>query len=392
MRDGWRKRSLGEVLQLNYGKPLPKEDRDMEGIYPAYGANGVKARTNKYYFDRPSIIIGRKGSAGEVVLSEEKFWPLDVTYFVTFDDKMYDLMFLYHCLISLQLTKLAKGVKPGINRNEVYQIEFLFPPLPEQKRIVAILDKAFEGFDRAIANTEKNLANARELFNTYVYQILNQKRASWTVSTVGDECKLMTGGTPSRSKNEYFENGDIKWLVSGDIHQQEITECEGRITQLGLENSNTKYLPVNSVMIALNGQGKTRGTVAMLRTEATCNQSLVSIFPDTPDQLLPEFLYINLQSRYDEIRKMTGDSGNDRRGLNMPLIRKIKFNYPNDVNEQRSIISRIEKLRNDIKVLETMYQQKLLSLSELKQSLLHKAFTGELTTDTETTIKEEAVA
>ncbi len=86
-----------------------------------------------------------KGSAGEITLTEEKFWPLDVTYFVTFDDRRHNLIFLYHCLKSLQLTRLAKGVKPGLNRNDVYSIEFAFPPLPEQKRIAAILDEAFEG-------------------------------------------------------------------------------------------------------------------------------------------------------------------------------------------------------------------------------------------------------
>ena len=104
-------------------------------------------------------------------------------------------------------------------------------------------------------------------------------REGWSVKKIGDVCDLMTGGTPSKSKKGYFEGGDIRWLVSGDINKKIIKDCNGRITQLGLENSSAKYLPVNSVMIALNGQGKTRGTVALLKTKATCNQSLVSIHP-----------------------------------------------------------------------------------------------------------------
>ena len=115
----WEDKRLGDVLKLEYGKPLPKEDRDENGAYPAYGANGIKCRTNQIYRDRPSIIVGRKGSAGEINLTEEKFWPLDVTYFVDFDENQYDLMFLYYCLLSLKLQSLAKGVKPGINRNDV---------------------------------------------------------------------------------------------------------------------------------------------------------------------------------------------------------------------------------------------------------------------------------
>lgn len=127
---------LGEVLKLEYGKPLPKSKRNSEGKYPVYGANGEKARTNEFYFDKPSIIIGRKGSAGELNLTENKFWPLDVTYFVTFDDKKHDLMFIYYLLKSMDLHKLARGIKPGINRNDIYALRAKIPPL-EQQRIIA---------------------------------------------------------------------------------------------------------------------------------------------------------------------------------------------------------------------------------------------------------------
>ena len=108
---------------------------------------------------------------------------------------------------------------------------------------------------------------------------------------IGDICDLMTGGTPSRKVPEYFDNGEIKWLVSGDINQKEIFDCDGRITEEGLNNSSAKFLPENSVLIALNGQGKTRGTVAMLKTKATCNQSLVSIFPKSGVNLNTKYLY-----------------------------------------------------------------------------------------------------
>lgn len=159
---------------------------------------------------------------------------------------------------------------------------------------------------------------------------------------LGDICNLMTGGTPSRSKKEYFENGTIPWLVSGDIHKGEITSCEGRITELGLRNSNARLLPVNSVMIALNGQGKTRATVALLRIEATCNQSLVSIYPKDDSKVLPEYIYWNLKGRYDELRRLTGDDGNDRRGLNMIIIRNIDIPEPPSIEEQWRVVERLD--------------------------------------------------
>ncbi|MBO6668496.1 restriction endonuclease subunit S [Parvibaculum sp.] len=167
-------------------------------------------------------------------------------------------------------------------------------------------------------------------------------KKGWSEATIGELCQLATGGTPSKAKREYFEGGEIKWLVSGDVHQREIFDCEGRITESGLENSNARYLPINSVVIALNGQGKTRGTVAMLRTKATCNQSLVSIFPNDISQLLPEFLFHNLAGRYSEIRRLTGDAGNERRGLNMPLIRSIKVPVP-PLEEQKRIVAILDE-------------------------------------------------
>lgn len=148
--------------------------------------------------------------------------------------------------------------------------------------------------------------------------------SKWPIAKIGDIATLMTGGTPLTSKKEYY-GGNIKWLVSGDINKGEIFDCDGRITDLALKESNAKLLPVSSVLIALNGQGKTRGMVAMLRVEATCNQSLVSINPDR-SKLIPEFLFYVLKGKYQEIRDINGD--NQRGGLNMPLIRSIEIPLP----------------------------------------------------------------
>ncbi|MCU7872971.1 MAG: restriction endonuclease subunit S [Candidatus Thiodiazotropha sp. (ex Lucinoma borealis)] len=195
----------------------------------------------------------------------------------------------------------------------------------------------------------------------------------WPIKSLGETCNLMTGGTPSKAKPEYFENGTIRWLVSRDIHQKEIFDCTGRISELGFENSNAKYLPENSVMIALNGQGKTRGSVSLLRTKATCNQSLVSIYPKNMDELLPEFLHINLHGRYEEIRKMTGDDGNDRRGLNMPLIRSIEIPMP-PIPEQQRIVAILDQVFTDIDKARTNAEQNLKNARELFDSYLNVVF------------------
>ena len=192
------------------------------------------------------------------------------------------------------------------------------------------------------------------------------------IRVIGDVCSLMTGGTPSKAKSEYF-GGDIKWLVSGDIHQGEILDCEGRITGAGMKASNAKLLPVNSVLIALNGQGKTRGTVAMLRIQAACNQSLVSISPRDPGTLLPEYLYANLHARYYEIRRLTGDSGNDRRGLNMGLISRIEIPIP-PISQQRRVVEIATQASKSVAVAIANAERNLENSRTLFESYLQSVF------------------
>ena len=127
---------LSNFIKLEYGKGLEDSDRELNGIYGAYGANGIKSKTNKFLYDKPSIVVGRKGSAGELTLVEEKFWALDVTYYVTHDIKKTDLNFLYYALKMLNIPSLAKGIKPGINRNDVYDLTIAVPILSEQKLLV----------------------------------------------------------------------------------------------------------------------------------------------------------------------------------------------------------------------------------------------------------------
>lgn len=131
---------VGDILRLEYGKPLDKTDRIQTGRFAAYGANGIKDRTDRFYWDRPSIIVGRKGSAGELTRVNEPFWPLDVTYYVVHDSSETDLSYLYSLLKSLNLPSFARGVKPGVNRNDIYTLDITLPSLDDQVKIARKID------------------------------------------------------------------------------------------------------------------------------------------------------------------------------------------------------------------------------------------------------------
>jgi type I restriction enzyme S subunit len=406
MKPIWEKRSLGELAKIRGGKRVPKGYRleteptnypyirvtdfndkgsvDLADIH--YISEKVFRQIKNYTITTKDLYISIAGTIGKTGIIPEELNGANLTENackLVFNQDV-DPRYVYYFTKSEDFLKQAGlntrvAAMPKLALTRLSTISLRIPKLlSEQHRIVTILDEAFAAIDKAKANTEKNLKNARELFESYLQKAFETRGTNWISSSIGETCNLWTGGTPSKNRKEYFEGGKIKWLVSGDINQKVIYDCEGRITELGLENSNARFLPKNSVLIALNGQGKTRGTVAMLKTEATCNQSLVAIYPKDDKLLLPELIYSNLEGRYNEIRKITGDSGNDRRGLNMPLIRKIKFSYPMEISEQKNIIQRLEFLRSEIKKLEINYQQKLNILEELRKSILQKAFTGEL--------------
>jgi type I restriction enzyme S subunit len=152
---------LGSVMTLEYGKPLDRSLRSANGSIPVYGANGVKAMTGVPLVENRGIVVGRKGSAGEVNITEGPFWPLDVTFYTKFEEDVFDLQYLYYLLKSLDLPKMARGIKPGINRNDVNKIRVLFISLAVQRQIVAKVDELM-----ALCDELEAAQNRRNLIRT----------------------------------------------------------------------------------------------------------------------------------------------------------------------------------------------------------------------------------
>ena len=189
-------------------------------------------------------------------------------------------------------------------------------------------------------NKQKNIKKTNDLIPIHENEIPYEIPNGWKWVRLGNIFSLKTGATPS-TKNLKYWGGNIRWLKSGDVNQREIFECKGRITEKGLDNSNCKILPIDSVLIALNGQGKTRGTVAMLRIEAACNQSLVAMISENKNYFIPEYLFFYLKANYMNMRNITGHK--QRRGLNMKIVGNLLVALPPS-EEQRRIVARVDQL------------------------------------------------
>ena len=144
---GWRRATVGSLLDFQYGKGLAASERGDEGAIRVYGSNGVVGFTDKPLTTRPSIIVGRKGSAGALNLCDGPSWTTDVAYFVEAPSFL-NLRFLLNALAAMDLDKLGKGVKPGLSRSDAYAQFLRVPPLAEQRRIVAKVDELMALCDR----------------------------------------------------------------------------------------------------------------------------------------------------------------------------------------------------------------------------------------------------
>ena len=189
---------------------------------------------------------------------------------------------------------------------------------------------------------------------------------------LGEVCSdIFSGATPSTNKEEYWENGVIPWMSSGEVHQGTVSFVEKKITKLGYDSCSTKMVPIGSVVVALAGQGKTRGTVARTRTELCTNQSLCSIVGN-PKIINNDFIYYYLSSQYQQLRTVSSGDGT-RGGLNLKMINSYKIPLPPLPIQQRIVeildkfTSLVSSLDSEIALRQKQYEyyrNKLLSFEE----------------------------
>ena len=189
---------------------------------------------------------------------------------------------------------------------------------------------------------------------------------AWVQRKLGENATILTGGTPKTTEPSYWEPKEIPWMSSGEVNKKRLESTDNMISEIGLENSSARWVKEHSILIALAGQGKTRGMVAINNIPLTTNQSIAAIEPN--ESLDYEFVFQNLGNRYDELRMSSSGDGT-RGGLNKKIISDILVSAP-DIDEQKQIGKLFASLDNLI----AANQRKLDLLKEQKKGYLQKMF------------------
>jgi len=374
----WTATSVGHELELAYGKALPAHAREV-GPFPVFGSNGCVGHHATPLTAGPGIIVGRKGSVGAVAYSEGDFWPIDTTYYVV-NKGGHDWRYLFHLLSSLGLDQLnSHSAVPGLNREDVHSIAIALPGTHEQREIASVLDLV----ERQVRLETHLVAQAQELKRASMHSLFTrglrreaQKESeiglipgSWELQPLGSHFAVASGGTPSRQRPEYWLHGTIPWVKTTEIDYGVILDTEEHISQSGLAASAAKLLPVGTILLAMYGQGATRGRVAILGTEAACNQACAAIRP--MDSVLgSKYLYHFLVYRYEQIRQLA--HGGQQQNLNLEIVRSIQVGFPTDKGEQEEISTVLDSIDRQI----ALHRQKRVVLDELFRALLHKLMSG----------------
>ena len=262
-----------------------------------------------------------------------------------------------------------------ISRKNLGTVEIPLPPLPEQKRIVAILDEAFQGIDRAVANTEKNLANARELFESYMDAIFTSTGEGWETSQIGDVAKIINGGTPKSNVAEFWD-GDVLWITPKDMGKLTdvyVGDTSRKITEAGLAKSSAKIIPANSVILSTRAP---IGHLAINTEPMATNQGCRGLVPS--GRMLTKFLFYFLSANVRRLDDL--GTGTTFKELAKSALAGVEIPLP-PLPEQKRIVAILDELKANSTGLVCAARRKLDLLAGLKQSILHKAFAGELTAE-----------
>jgi type I restriction enzyme S subunit len=376
--EGWEQAQISDLaiseastLALNKLSLVPNG-------YPVYGADGCVGFINTFAQSEDYIAIIKDGSGvGRLSLREGRSSILGtLAYLKPKTESGAMLSWLFYFLNSLDFKRFIKGSGiPHIYFSDYANQIAGMPSVPEQQKIAECLSSV----DELIAAQARKLDALKTNKKGLMQQLFPregetqprlrfpqfQDAGEWSNDSLGQIFDTSSGGTPDRSKHEYW-NGSIPWITTSLVNFNIITEADEFISDEGLRNSSAKVFPDKTILVAMYGQGKTRGQVAMLGIQAATNQACAAILPRK--EVDPRFVFLNLGSRYEEMRRLSNSGGQEN--LSQGLIQGLQFSYPSDMDEQKAIADCLSSL-DEFLVAQTL---KVDALKTHKKGLMQQLF------------------
>ena len=365
-------KTLGEISTITRGKRFVHADAVQEGvpcihygeIYTYYGISATCARSHireelknkmRYAVCGDVIVVGAGENKDDIGIAvawngKEPVAIHDACYILHHtQNSKYISYFMRTENYHAQLRKyVSEGKICSFSATNLAQIVIPVPPLPIQEEIVRILDS----FTKLEAELEAELEARKKQYIYYRDKLLSVDGAHKSVNglkyiPISEFAECFAGATPSTSNPEFWENGTIPWMSSGEVNKQIIYNTEKKITQVAYEKCSTKLVPPGTVVIALAGQGKTRGLVAITKIELCTNQSLCSVIPNK--SVKSEYLYHFLRSQYQKLRSISSGDGT-RGGLTLTMVKSFLVPIPPMKEQERivSILDKFDALVNDL--------------------------------------------
>ncbi|WP_323889625.1 restriction endonuclease subunit S [Aeromonas allosaccharophila] len=270
------------------------------------------------------------------------------------------------------------AAQPNLSAGNLKKFLIPLPPLPEQQRIVAILDEAFETIAAARANAEQNRQNARALFESYLQSVFSQRGDGWTEKPLGEMATFRNGVNFTKSS----QGEPIKILGVKDFQDYywaPLNSLDSIIPDGTLPDTDT--LQQNDIVfVRSNGNPELIGRCLLIGEvqERTTFSGFTIRARRFTEEVLPQYLCHFLKSSHIRRELVDGGNGANIRSLNQGALSKLRINFPVALSEQERIVEQLETMQSETQHLESLYQRKMAALDELKQSLLQQAFSGQL--------------
>ena len=305
------------VLTITNGKKYPGEYRE-KGTYKICGSGGTMGYGEISMCPANTVIIGRKGNINSPIFMDEPYWIVDTAFCLQPNEQL-NPVYLYYWCKQFDFTRLNKqAVLPSLTKNDLYSIIMAIPPMSLQEEFAEIVRQAdkskFDGFKSQFIEMFKNSPFVK----------------------LEDVILTQSGGTPNTKNMEYYEGGNIPWLSSGEINQGYIHSTQKFITQAGLDNSSAKWIPKNSVLIAM--YGATAGKVGFSTISLTTNQAVCALLPCRSFE--PLFLYYAVLQKSDWM--ISQCRGAAQPNISQGIIRSMEILHPS-LDCQRQFVSVAEQ-------------------------------------------------